>query len=59
MLDSRAPAWIKALAAVLAASVCASTILVGQHYYGDLAGGAVTALAGYVLARWIVREKRA
>jgi membrane-associated phospholipid phosphatase len=55
--DSRAKGWIKAAATVLAAAICVSTIAVGQHYYGDVAGGTATALAAYFAAKLLIRER--
>lgn len=41
---------------LLAVAVCATTITTGQHYFFDIAGGATTALAAYLLTGRLIRD---
>ena len=53
-----APRWVKTLAWILGVSICATTITVGQHYFFDILGGMIVAVAGFVGAYLLFREKR-
>lgn len=50
-----APRPVRVLMWILAAAICATTITTGQHYFMDVAGGIITAMAGYVAAARVVR----
>ena len=47
--------WVRVASWILAASVCATTVTTGQHYYMDVAAGAMTAAAGYLAAIALAR----
>jgi membrane-associated phospholipid phosphatase len=46
-----APRWARVATWALAVAIAVTTVTTGQHYYQDVAVGALTALAGFALAR--------
>jgi len=50
--------WTVVASLVVALMVCASTVLVGQHYWADVAGGIALAAASYLMVHAFFRLRR-
>lgn len=50
--------WTILSSLVVAMMVCVSTVLVGQHYWADVAGGIALAVASYLIVHALFRLRR-
>ncbi len=52
----KAQPWLRYGSWILGASICITTVTVGQHYFIDILGGVIVASAGYLGASLLFRE---